>query len=119
MIDLMFDILAKGGRSASSDDGNNPAGMIFGILVVVIWIIGGIMSVMRKKSAQAPQEYVQQDWSHLLRNLTEGQSRPNQPGSTTPPPLPPLPMAPPPQQSINRQRMQQQQQSQQRPFVQQ
>src|SRR5688572_8840117 len=67
--------------------------IIFGVIVAVIWIIGGVMSSMKKKASQEHQA-PQQDWSHLLRDLTGGQTRPYNPStqSQVPPPLPPPPV---------------------------
>jgi len=99
-----------------ADDSDPSIKIIFGAIVVVIWIIGGIMNSMKKKGGRATQEYTtQQDWSHLLRDLTAGQAKPWTP--STPAPPPPLPPAPPQQQVIHRQRMQQVQQVQQRQQV--
>src|SRR5215212_648704 len=59
----------------AASDSDNPIKFIFGIIVVVIWIIGAIMSSLKKKSQQPTQQFVQQDWSHLLRDLTAGQNK--------------------------------------------
>ncbi len=72
---------------------DNAIKIIFGVIVAVIWIIGGIMSSMKKKSQQEP--IPQQDWNHLLRDLTGGQSHPYTPSQ--PPPLPPPPVQSPTQ----------------------
>jgi hypothetical protein len=95
----------------SDSDSDTAIKIIFGVIVAVIWIVGGIMSSMKKKASQFEQQVPQQDWNNLLRDLSGGQNKPFTP-SITPPPLPPLP---PQQQYIHRQQVQQQN----RPFVQQ
>src|SRR5882672_5184183 len=123
MILALIDILAKGsgGGSSSGNDADSSIKFIFGGIVVVIWIVGGIMSQMKKKADRErwnnPQP--QQDWSHLLRDLTAGQNKPFTPGTPAPPHLQP----PPPQrQQQNPPRIQQTKsfaQQSPRPFVQQ
>src|SRR3954463_16207494 len=88
-----------------ADDSDSAIKFIFGGIVLVIWVIGGIMSSMRKKGQQQTnQQYSQQDWSHLLRDLTAGQNKPFVPGTPAPPHLQPQQ---PQQQVQNRQRMMQ------------
>jgi hypothetical protein len=81
---------------AARDDSDNPVKLIFGVIVVVIWIIGAVMSSLKKKSQQPTQQFVQQDWSHLLRDLTAGQNKPFNPTTPAPPQVMPPP-APRPQ----------------------
>jgi FtsZ-interacting cell division protein ZipA len=115
-------LLAKGSSgSPPVTDADSSIKFIFGGIVVVIWIVGGIMSQMKKKADRErwnnPQP--QQDWSHLLRDLTAGQNKPFTPQTPAPPHLQPQP---PPQQQQNRQPMQQTKsfaQQSPRPFVQQ
>src|SRR3954463_14348785 len=117
----LLDILAKG-SGGSSSDADSSIKLIFGAIVLVIWVVGGIMSQMKKKADRErwnnPQP--QQDWSHLLRDLTAGQNKPFTPGMPAPPQI----QQPPPQQRLqNLQRMQQPgksfAQQSPRPFVQQ
>jgi len=123
MISLLpiLDLLAKGSGGSSADDGDSLIKFIFGGIVIVIWIVGAVMSSMKKKGDRErwnnPQP--QQDWSHLLRDLTAGQNKPFTPNTPTPPHLQ---SQPPQQQQVNRQRMQQTKsfaQQSPRPFVQQ
>ncbi len=106
-----------------ADSSDSAIKFIFGGIVVVIWIVGGVLSQMKKKADRQrwnnPQP--QQDWSHLLRDLTAGQSKPYTP-STPAPPLPHMLQQTPQQQVQIRQRMQQTKsfaQQSPRPFVQQ
>jgi hypothetical protein len=122
MILGIIDILAKGSGGSPSSDADSSIKFIFGAIVLVIWVVGGIMSQMKKKSDRErwnnPQP-PQQDWSHLLRDLTAGQNKPFTPGTPAPPHLQ---QQPPRQQVQNRQRMQQTKsfaQQSPRPFVQQ
>ena len=123
MILGLIDILAKGsGGGSSSSDADSSIKFIFGAIVLVIWVVGGIMSQMKKKADRErwnnPQP-PQQDWSHLLRDLTAGQNKPFTPGTPAPPHLQ---QQPPQQQVQNRQHMQQIKsfaQQSPRPFVQQ
>jgi FtsZ-interacting cell division protein ZipA len=107
----------------AADPADVPIKIIFGAIVVVIWIIGGILSQLKKKADRerwnSPQP--RQDWSHLLRDLTGGQAKPWNPNTPAPPP-PHLPQQTPQQQAMHRQRMQQTKsfaQQSPRPFVQQ
>jgi len=72
-----------------AENSDSSIKFIFGAIVVVIWIVGGIMSQMKKKADRErwnnPQP--QQDWSHLLRDLTAGQSKPYTPSTPAPPPI--------------------------------
>src|SRR3954468_9879848 len=89
-----------------ADDSDPTIKIVFGAIVVVIWIIGGILNSMKKKGPRPTQNYTtQQDWSHLLRDLTGGQAKPWTP--STPAPPPPLPHATPQQEQAHRQRIQQ------------
>ena len=87
-------------------DSDSSIKFIFGAIVLVIWVIGGVMSQMKKKADRErwnnPQP--QQDWSHLLRDLTAGQNKPFMPSTPTPPHFQPQA---PQQQTQNRQRMKQ------------
>jgi hypothetical protein len=114
---------------AARDDSDSGVKVVFGIIVAVIWGIGAIMSAMKKKGQQDAQQYVQQDWSHLLRDLTAGQNKPFNPNTPAPPQVLPPPMRPQqqfqrPQQAPRPQPPQRQQvksfaQQSPRPFVQQ
>jgi hypothetical protein len=122
MILGLIDILAKGSGGSPSSDADSSIKFIFGAIVLVIWVVGGIMSQMKKKADRErwnnPQP-PQQDWSHLLRDLTAGQNKPFTPGTPAPPHLQ---QQRPQQQVQNRQRMQQTKsfaQQSPRPFVQQ
>src|SRR6266480_4039875 len=87
-----------------ADDSDSSIKIIFGAIVVVIWIVGGILNSMKKKGPRPTQDYTaQQDWSHLLRDLTGGQAKPWTPSSPVPPPPPPHPT--PPQPPTHPQRM--------------
>jgi len=99
MLPILY-LLAKGSGGASSgDDGDSFIKFIFGGIVIVIWIVGAIMSSMKKKADRErwnnPQP--QQDWSHLLRDLTAGQNKPFNPTMPAPPQVLPPP-APRPHQ---------------------
>ncbi|HEV8605834.1 MAG TPA: hypothetical protein VGQ99_10735 [Tepidisphaeraceae bacterium] len=105
-----------------ADPADSYVKFIFGAIVIVIWIIGGILSQLKKKADRErwnnPQP--QQDWSHLLRDLTGGQSKPWNSNTLVPPPQ--LSQQTPQQQAMHRQRMQQSKsfaQQSPRPFVQQ
>jgi hypothetical protein len=96
--------------------------LVFGVIVAIIWGIGAIMSALKKKGQQQNQQYVQQDWSHLLRDLTAGQNKPFNPNMPAPPQVAPPQMRP--QQAQRPQPAQRQQiksfaQQSPRPFVQQ
>ena len=71
----------------ADSDSDSGIKVVFGVIVVVIWIIGAIMSSLKKKGQQTSQQYVQQDWSHLLRDLTGGENRPFNPAAPVPPQL--------------------------------
>jgi len=107
MILGLIDILARGSGGSPSSDADSSIKFIFGAIVLVIWVVGGIMSQMKKKSDRErwnnPQP-PQQDWSHLLRDLTAGQNKPFTPGTPAPPHLQPQNSQ---QQTQNRQRMKQ------------
>src|ERR1051325_338188 len=91
-------------------DTDSAIKFVFGRIVVVIWIIGAIMSSLKKKGQQTSQQYVQQDWSHLLRDLTAGQNKPFNPAAPIPPQF---------QQQMQRQQQTPQQQLQTRQRIQQ
>src|SRR5687767_1104575 len=98
----------------AADESDSAIKFIFGAIVVVIWIVGAIMSSMKKKADRErwnnPQP--QQDWSHLLRDLTAGQNKPFTPGMPAPPQItPPRP--------VQRQQTKSFVQQNPRPFVQQ
>src|SRR5437870_2614744 len=105
-----------------ADNSDSSIKLIFGAIVVVIWIVGGIMSQMKKKADRErwnnPQP--QQDWSHLLRDLTAGQSKPYTPSTPAPPPIiPPQDPRYQPAQPERRQSTKSFAQQSPRPFVQQ
>src|SRR5437660_10886365 len=89
-----------------ADAADSSVKLIFGAIVVVIWIIGGVLAQMKKKADRErwnnPQP--QQDWSQLLRDLTAGQNKPFTPSTPAPPQFQPQA---PQQQTQNRQRMKQ------------
>ncbi|HEV8293498.1 MAG TPA: hypothetical protein VGP94_16295 [Tepidisphaeraceae bacterium] len=123
MILALLDILAKGsgGGSSSGDDVDSTIKFIFFGIIAFIWFVGWLMAQMKKKADRErwnnPQP--QQDWSHLLRDLTAGQNKPFTPST----PIPPQFQQQPPQQQFhNRQAPQQIKsfaQQSPRPFVQQ
>jgi hypothetical protein len=113
MLPTLFHLLA--------DDSDSAIKFSFGAIFVVFVIIVSVINSLKKKGRQMSEGYVQQNWDHLLRDLTAGQSRPFTP-STPAPPLPHLQQQAPQVQVQIRQRMQQTKsfaQQSPRPFVQQ
>jgi hypothetical protein len=107
--------------SDSSDSSDSSVKFVFMAIIAVIWGIAALLNSLKKKGRQMNEGYVQQNWDHLLRDLTGGQSRPFTP-STPAPPLPHLQQQPPQVQIQIRQHMQQTKsfaQQSPRPFVQQ
>jgi len=107
--------------SDSSDSSDSSVKFIFMAIIAVIWGIAALLNSLKKKGRQMNEGYVQQNWDHLLRDLTGGQSRPFTPSAPAPPP-PHLQQQPPQVQIQIRQHMQQTKsfaQQSPRPFVQQ
>jgi len=107
--------------AGSSESSDSSIKFVFMAIIAVIWGIAALLNSLKKKGRQMNEGYVQQNWDHLLRDLTGGQNRPFTPG-TPAPPLPHLQQQPPQVQIQIRQHMQQTKsfaQQSPRPFVQQ